>query len=149
MPRVGAPAELGGLQSRGNEATHRPGVDELAALAPVLGGLRVTFGDMDGLDVEVARQARPVLVPAGLMDIDLVVLGHGCQGTLKEGRGETGIGAHGDYGRGCAGLVDGKDFLAQAVVRALRCAQLIFVRVWPRLDAGIEVEGAVFPAQLN
>src|SRR5262245_12794017 len=56
-----APAELGGLQAFGDKALHRPGVDEYVHRLRFLGSLRVTLGDMDALDAELAGELAPTL----------------------------------------------------------------------------------------
>ena len=59
MPFMRAPAELGRLAALAHEAFDRPGVDELSDLFGLIGHLRVALGDVDDLDRELLRQARP------------------------------------------------------------------------------------------
>ncbi len=56
---MGAPAELRRLHALGDEAFHRPGVDEYVDRLWLLRALGVSFGDMNALDAELVGELAP------------------------------------------------------------------------------------------
>jgi hypothetical protein len=149
---VRAPAELGRLAAFADEAVHRPGVDELVAPSGGTGDLRVALGDVDHLDAELVRERAHSSRVFGVAVLDAGVGGDVEQRLLDEVRDEAGVGAVREHRgrRARLGLAQRQRRLAQRVVGALRRRhRRIGVAARPRLDAGVEVERALLPAQLD
>ena len=116
--------------------------------------LGITLGDVDDLDADRARECRPVLARLGIAGIDLEVSGKVYERLLDEVLHETGIRAVREHGGRLRILVlylaQRENFLAQRVNGAVRRRQgRTRVTTPPRLDAGVEVQGAMLPAPLD
>src|SRR3984957_18464629 len=107
---MGAPAEFGRLHTLGNEAFHRPGVDEYVDRLRLLRALGVAFGDMDTLDAELVSELAPAFPALRLVKRSIGVAGDVEQRLLDEPGHHAGIGATGgDRGRSAPALVLGRE----------------------------------------
>src|ERR1700733_10774862 len=107
---MGAPAELGRLHALGDEAFHRPGVDEYVDRLRLLRALGVAFGDMDALDAELVGELAPAFPTLRLVKRSIGVAGDVEQRLLDEPGYHAGIGATGgDRGRSARALVLGRE----------------------------------------
>ena len=146
---VRAPAHFTRLAAFTNEAIDRPGVDELAKLLRSVRHLRVAFGDVHNLHAQAPRELAPLGARAGRAGVDLRVGGDVEQRLLEEMRYQPGIGAVGEH-RGGRTRVPGPQrqrLIAQRIVGApARRHGRIGIAARPRLDAGVEIHRAFFPA---
>src|SRR6201996_5233785 len=100
---MGAPAELGRLHALGDEAFHRPGVDEYVDRLWLLRALGVSFGDVDALDAELGGELAPAFPALRLVERRVGVAGDVEQRLLDEPGYHAGIGAAGGDGGRSAG----------------------------------------------
>ncbi len=147
---VGAPAELGRLHALGDEAFHRPGVDEHVHRLRIFRALGIAFGDMDAFDAELVGELAPAFAALRLIEGRAGVLRDVDQRLLDEPRHHAGIGAAGGNRGGAARILvfGSKKGLAQRVVGALLGAHaLVEIEAGPRLHDGVDIERADLPAQ--
>ena len=147
-----APAEFGRLQALGDEALHRPGIDEGVHRLRLLGALGVALGDMDALDAGLLGEPAPLLAGLRLLELEADVAGDIEQRLLDEPGHHPRIGAAAaDRGRAARLLAArGEDGLAQGVVRARLGTELgIEVEADPGLHHGVDVERADLAAELH
>ena len=146
---VTAPAELARLQRFVDEGVDRPGVDELARLAPRQCVLRVAFGDMDDANPESLGEQRPAFA-IGRRARVATVAGDVEERLLDEVRREPGIGAVREQRRrrASARLAQRERSLAERVVGS-RCRGEARVGVLPMpwLDRGVEIERAALATE--
>ena len=144
-----APAEFGRLHALGQEAFDRPGVDEDVARLRALGALGVALGDVHALDAEPLGEAAPFVARLRLGRLVAEVVGEIDERLLDEPGDHAGIGAAaGDGGRSARILAPLRQHrLAQRVVGARLVAErLVVIEARPRLDDGVDVEGAELAA---
>lgn len=142
-PFVCSPAQLGRLQALGQEAVHRPGVDEGADGPGRARVLRIPLGDVDARDTHLAHERGPLRTRRrhGVRDADGV--GDVEQRLLDEPGHHAGVGAARGHRRSAAGPGSTlrQKRLAQCVIRALRHREpRIVVQSGPRLDHRVDVQ---------
>src|ERR1700733_649711 len=149
---VGAPAEFGRLHAFGQEAFHRPGVDEDLDRLRLFGALGVALGDMDAFDAGLLGERAPFLAGLRLLELQPEVGGDVQKRLLDEPRHHAGIGAAAGNRRGAAGSLAARrqHGLAQRIVRArFRPELCIEVEPGPGLDHGVDVKGADLAAEFH
>ena len=149
---MGAPAELGRLHALGQEAFHRPGVDEHLRRLGVARPLGVAFGDVDALDPQRHREPAPLLAALRLGRRHAEVAGDVEQGLLDEPRHHAGIGAAARHRGDAAGIAAPRfkhGFPQRVIGACLRSQVGIEVEARPRLDHGVDVEGADLAGELH
>ena len=149
---MGAPAEFGRLHAFGQEALHRPGVDEHVHRLRLLGALGVALGDVDAFDAGLLGKLAPFLARLRLLELEADVLGDIEQRLLDEPGHHAGIGAAAGHRGDAAGLAAarGQHGLAQRIVGArLRTQFGVEVEARPGLDHGVDVERADLAAELH
>ena len=146
---VRAPAEFGRLHPLGQEALDRPGVDEYVARLRALSPLSVALGDVHALDPEPLGEAAPLVPGLRLGRLVAEIVGKMDERLLHEPGDHAGIGAAArDGGRSARILAPLRHHcLAQRVVGARLVAErLVIIEARPRLDDGVDVEGAELAA---
>src|SRR5262249_10463138 len=88
---VRAPTHLARLAPFADETVDGPGVDELAALLRLAGGLSVALGDVNHLHAQALCEITPVRARGGIARVDSRVGGNVEQGLLDEMRDQAGI----------------------------------------------------------
>ena len=146
-----APAQFGRLEPFGNEAFHRPGIDEGAARARDAAGLRVALRDMNALDAKRLHQLSPAFAVLGRGGFLAGIAGEGQQRFLDEPRHHPGVRPAAGYRRRPAGVcrLFVADLLAQGVIRTLGVILRLEVEPVPWLHHRIDIENAHLAAELH
>ncbi len=147
-----APTHLARLRALTHEAVDGPCVDELARFLGNPGDLGVALGDVHHFDAQPPGQIAPVAARGRIPRIDVGVRGDIQECLLHEVGHEAGIRPVREHSRRSAGVARAQrqDFLAERIVgAAARRHRRIGVAARPRLDAGVQVHRAFFPAQLD
>ena len=122
----------------------------MSRLARLGAHLRVALGDMDALDAERLHQRRPFAARLGV-GFGPEVFGQTQKRGLDEPAHHAGVRPAAGHGGRPAGI--GRLFvphlLAQGIVGARRIILGIEVEARPRLDHGVDVEHAMFAAELH
>ncbi len=147
-----APAQFGRLQALGDEAFHRPGIEEDVRRLRVHRPLGVALGDVDALDPDLPEQRRPFLACLWIGHVEVHVAGDVERCLLDEERDHARVGTTtGDGGR--AAWISGLGFereIAERVVRALaRTLGLVEIEAEPGLVDRVDVECAEFAAEFH
>ena len=149
----GAERELARLHQLVHETVYGPGVDELPLALRPLARLRVTLGYLYRGDIEIAREAGPLLARPRRRIPAADERGQVDERPLDEMRHEAGIGAVIDHGgRGVGPQLRGQvqDLGADGVVRALvEFQHRVVEHAGPRLYRGVDIEGAPLRAEPN
>ena len=114
--------------------------------------LRVTLGDVDDLHPQAVSEVCPFPPVLRHDGIDAGIAGDVEQCFLDEMRDDAGVGAVGEHRRRAGGIAraQGERAVPQRIVGALRRREVgIRVPAGPRLDAGVEIERALFLAELD
>ena len=146
-----APAQLGGLETLGDKAFHRPCIDEHTARAGLAARLRVTLGDMHPLDAQSLHQPCPALAGRRGLGLATRVARQRQQRLLDEPADHAGIGAATADRRGSAGV--GGLFIAHRLPQGIVGAGGIVARVkvisGPRFDDGVDIQHTQLAAELH